>query len=224
MGVRGEIDKSGWHLIKPSRKEAKYYQMNLSFMEMESLVDVEKAVFLCHPPQGANAPQEPGPRNLKHSSIRLNNNAIVELCGEGANVIDKEGVDLGPPPSLEMALSHVVADLSMIRWIDLSFNSIRVFGDCFKCMPSLQVLNLQANRIGDLKQVKRLGELPKLKKLSLFGNPIEEKKHYRSYVITVCPLVGQLDFSVVTNQERDTAAGWAFTFRRKLNPEEKEEK
>ena len=35
MGVRGEIDKSGWHLIKPSRKEAKYYQMNLSFMEME---------------------------------------------------------------------------------------------------------------------------------------------------------------------------------------------
>ena len=44
MGVRGEIDKSGWHLIKPSRKEAKYYQMNLSFMEMESLVDVEKAV------------------------------------------------------------------------------------------------------------------------------------------------------------------------------------
>ena len=79
-------------------------------------------------------------------------------------------------------------------------------------------------RISDLKQVKRLGELPKLKKLSLFGNPIEEKKHYRSYVITVCPLVGQLDFSVVTNQERDTAAGWAFTFRRKLNPEEKGEK
>ena len=224
MGVRGEIDKSGWHLIKPSRKEAKYYQMNLSFMEMESLVDVEKAVFLCHPPSGTNAPTEPGPRKLKHSSVRLNNNAIVELCGEGANVIDKEGVDLGPPPSLETALSHVVADLSMIRWIDLSFNSIRVFGDCFKCMPSLQVLNLQANRIGDLKQVKQLGELPKLKKLSLFGNPIEEKKHYRSYVITVCPLVGQLDFSVVTNQERDTAAGWAFTFRRKLNPEEKGEK
>ena len=22
MGVRGEIDKSGWHLIKPSRKES----------------------------------------------------------------------------------------------------------------------------------------------------------------------------------------------------------
>ena len=82
MGVRGEIDKSGWHLIKPSRKESKYYQMNLSFMEMESLVDVEKAVFLCHPPCGSNAPTEPGPRNLKHSSIRLNNNAIVELCGE----------------------------------------------------------------------------------------------------------------------------------------------
>ena len=58
----------------------------------------------------------------------------------------------------------------------------------------LQVLNLQANRISDLKQVKKLGELPKLKKLSLFGNPIEEKKHYRSYVITVCPLVGQLGF------------------------------
>ena len=90
-------------------------------------------------------------------------------------------------------------------------------------MPSLQVLNLQANRISDLKQVKKLGELPKLKKLSLFGNPIEEKKHYRSYVITVCPLVGQLDFSVVTNQERDTAAGWAFTAGQ-LNPEEKGEK
>ena len=81
-GVRGEIDKSGWHLIKPSRKEAKYYQMNLSFMEMESLVDVEKAVFLCHPPQGPNAPTEPGKRKLKHSSIRLNNNSIVELQGE----------------------------------------------------------------------------------------------------------------------------------------------
>ena len=67
----------------------------------------------------------------------------------------------------------------MIRWIDLSFNNIRVFGDCFKCIRRCK-LNLQANRISDLKQVKRLGELPKLKKLSLFGNPIEEKKHYRS--------------------------------------------
>ena len=97
-------------------------------------------------PTGCERAPGTSPRKLKHSSIRLNNNSIVELCGEGANVVDEQGVDLGPPPSLEMALSHVVADLSMIRWIDLSFNNIRVFGDCFKCMPSLQVLNLQANK------------------------------------------------------------------------------
>ena len=88
------------------------------------------------PSTGCERAPRTGPRKLKHSSIRLNNNSIVELQGEGANVVDEQGVDLGPPPSLETALSHVVADLSMIRWIDLSFNSIRVFGDCFKCMPS----------------------------------------------------------------------------------------
>lgn len=224
MGKLGEVDKSGWHLIKPSRVANKHFQMNLSFMEMTSLSDVEKAVFLCHPPQGVHAPQEPGERNLKHSSIRLNNNELVELQGEGESLVTTEGEVLGKPPSLELALLRVVADLSVIRWVDLSFNDIRVFGDCFACLLSLQVLNLQANKIGDLKQVKRLGELPSLKKLSLFGNPIEEKKHYRVYVITCCPRVGQLDFSVVTRQERDTASLWAYSFRKKLNPEEQEDK
>ena len=55
-----------------------------------------------------------------------------------------------------------------------------------------------------------------LRSLSLHGNPVEDHKHYRNFVITMVPSLIQLDFSPVTKQDRSNAATWAQIFRKKL--------
>mmetsp|Transcript_18395 Transcript_18395/g.57473 ORF Transcript_18395/g.57473 Transcript_18395/m.57473 type:complete len:135 (+) Transcript_18395:361-765(+) len=90
--------------------------------------------------------------------------------------------------------------------------------DCFDATPGLNVIYLHANRISALSLTKPLGSLADLRSLTLHGNPIEDKKHYRPYVVTTCSKLNQLDFSTITKQDRETASAWALTYRRKLNP------
>ena len=85
------------------------------------------------------------------------------------------------------------------------------------------MLYLHANKISKFGEIKPLGELAKLRSLTLHGNPIEDKKHYRMFVIHTIPTLTQLDFSTITRQDRETAAAWALTFRKKLNGESTED-
>ena len=67
-----------------------------------------------------------------------------------------------------------------------------------------------------------LGLLP-LTKLTLHGNPIEDKKHYRTYVIYTISSINQLDFSPITRQDRENAQTWSTVFRKKLSGEIRED-
>lgn len=46
-------------------------------------------------------------------------------------------------------------------------------------LTELSVLYLHSNRIESVHEVRELGSLKKLVKLTMHGNPIEEKKGYR---------------------------------------------
>jgi hypothetical protein len=64
-------------------------------------------------------------------------------------------------------------------------------------LPNLETLILTNNRIHDLADLDPLAEMKKLRYLSLLGNPVTKKPHYRLYVIHKLPNLRLLDFSKV---------------------------
>ena len=69
--------------------------------------------------------------------------------------------------------------------------------------PNLTTLYLHANQITKLSNIKKLAGLTQLKSLTLYGNPLEENKHYRNYILHIFPELQQLDFSVITSGQRE---------------------
>ena len=115
------------------------------------------------------------------------------------------------------------ARVRRLRWVDLSFNRLTGIKASFTDFKNISVLYLHANKISKFGEIKPLGELTKLRSLTLHGNPIEDKKHYRTYVIYMIPSINQLDFSPITKQDRENAMTWAHVFRKKLSGESQEE-
>lgn len=115
-------------------------------------------------------------------------------------------------------------DCSNILWIDLSFNQITKISEGISAtFPNLATLNLHANKLTRLSEVKKLAEITTLKSLSLHGNLIEEHKHYRNYCLFMCPNLRQFDMSPVTAGEMGRMKVWAETYRNVLNKDDEEE-
>lgn len=111
-------------------------------------------------------------------------------------------------------------DLSLILWLDLSFNHMINLCDLVSLFPNLTTIYLHANRIKKMSEVRKLSTLPSLKSLSLYGNPVEEHKHYRNYILFMCPGLTQFDSSPVTRADRERVDVWSNTFRKFLTPQE----
>lgn len=54
-----------------------------------------------------------------------------------------------------------------------------------------------------MSEVDKLGSLCKLQSLTLHGNPIEDMKGYRDYIISKIPQLEKLDFSKITKADRE---------------------
>ncbi|XP_031316118.1 leucine-rich repeat-containing protein 51 isoform X2 [Camelus dromedarius] len=112
-----------------------------------------------------------GLRPLRHSksgkpmtqSLWLNNNVLNDLRD----------------------FNHVVSQLlehpENLAWIDLSFNDLTCIDPILTTFFNLSVLYLHGNSIQHLGEVNKLAVLPRLRSLTLHGNPIEEEKGYREY-------------------------------------------
>jgi Leucine-rich repeat (LRR) protein len=110
-----------------------------------------------------------------------------------------------------------ILDVSKVLWLDLSFNLVKKISDEFiQAFPNLTTLYLQANQISRLSELKKFSKFVELKSLSLYGNPIEDHKHYRNYTFYYCPNLTQFDMSPVTKVERKLMDVWYATFKRKL--------
>eukprot|EP00004_Rigifila_ramosa_P024821 TRINITY_DN7290_c0_g1_i1.p1 TRINITY_DN7290_c0_g1~~TRINITY_DN7290_c0_g1_i1.p1 ORF type:complete len:241 (-),score=79.93 TRINITY_DN7290_c0_g1_i1:41-733(-) len=73
-------------------------------------------------------------------------------------------------------------------------------------LPNLEVLIAANNKISEFSDLDPLAELPKLRKLSLFDNPVSRRQNYRLYVAFKLPNVKILDFRKIKSKEREEAA------------------
>jgi len=65
----------------------------------------------------------------------------------------------------------------------------RIGDNLHETLPSLEAIYLTNNQISELHDIDNLAELDHLTYLSLLGNNITDKPHYRAYVIHKIPQV-----------------------------------
>ncbi|KAG3106331.1 hypothetical protein PI124_g13664 [Phytophthora idaei] len=134
-------------------------------------------------------------------SLRVNNNKISSLN------------------DMQEALRAVFDYPEMLQWLDLSGNVLSsIPPDVFSAYPDLFTLHLHGNQLSKYSDIDALAKwLPRLHSISLHGNPLEEKKHYRNYVISSFPNLKQLNFSSVTLGDRDKAETWTGIYKNARN-------
>ncbi|KAG2529375.1 hypothetical protein JM18_002825 [Phytophthora kernoviae] len=130
-------------------------------------------------------------------SLRVNNNKISHLN------------------DMHEALSAVFDNPGMLQWLDLSGNQLTsIPANVFAAYPELFTLHLHGNSLSKYSDIDTLARrLPRLHSITLHGNPLEEKKHYRNYVIASFPHLKQLNFSSVTLGDRDKAETWTRIYK-----------
>ena len=121
--------------------------------------------------------------------------------------------------SLLDSLLHFVQSRDQIKFMDFSINKIQETTH-FSQFKNVTCLYLHANNIKTFKSIKPLSTL-NLKSLTLHGNPIEEHKHYRNYVLHLFPKLVKLDFALVIKRDRERCKTWEKIFRNKLNGKNK---
>lgn len=90
-----------------------------------------------------------------------------------------------------------------ILWLDLSFNNItKLSPELARIFPNVRTIYLHANQISSLQEIKNFANLTELHSLTLYGNPVEGKKHYRNFTLYHCSRLQQFDKSPVTSQQR----------------------
>ncbi|XP_055971966.1 leucine-rich repeat-containing protein 51 isoform X1 [Sorex fumeus] len=139
-----------------------------------------------------------GLRPLKHSK---SGKSLTQALWLKNNVLN----DL---KDFNQVVSQVIEHPENLAWIDLSFNDLTSIDPILTTFFNLSVLYLHGNSIHRLGEVNKLAVLPRLRSLTLHGNPIEEEKGYRQYVLCTLPRITTFDFSGVTKADRVTAEVW----------------
>ncbi|ORX59879.1 U2 snRNP-specific A [Piromyces finnis] len=126
---------------------------------------------------------------------RIENIAVTKDLNDVINFSDNEISKLENFPIMKR-LKGIIAINNRISRIDLELP---------KSLPNLESLILTNNQIQELGDLDVLGEMKKLKYLSLMDNPVVTKKYYRLFVINRCPSLRLLDFKKVKAIEREEA-------------------
>ncbi|XP_046853159.1 leucine-rich repeat-containing protein 51-like [Xenia sp. Carnegie-2017] len=131
--------------------------------------------------------REGGDKKYKTNAVRLNNNAL-------SNYND-----------FQETLEALLVNPSHLSWLDLSFNNLTTIDKGILQFSELKVFNLHGNGIEKLTDIDKLASLQKLRSLTVHGNPVEDSKGYRQYIISKIPQLEKLDFSKITKADRETA-------------------
>ncbi|OQS06743.1 hypothetical protein THRCLA_01223 [Thraustotheca clavata] len=201
--------------LPPSVKEIKSrlpdIPLDFSFMNLNTVMDIVKEEPISGRKRGTDSPEKPPSPPKKVDglsedepysppvSIRLNDNGLTQL------------------DDLDAALAAVFEEPSRLQWIDLSGNAIsKIPEKLFLPYTELSTLHLHANNLSLYSDIDSLQCLTRLRQLTLHGNPVEEKKHYRNYTIFHLPSLVQLDYSTITRADRERAETWSITYRKNL--------
>ena len=116
----------------------------------------------------------------------------------------------------------ITTGLTNLTWLDLSFNSIKTLNTEPSGITSLKgirlgnkinvgtqlimlsrIIYLHCNLLEDWNILDVLKRLKKLTRLTLHCNPLAAKKCYRPTIIGNLPFLKSLDFSLISEEERD---------------------
>ncbi|XP_045617947.1 U2 small nuclear ribonucleoprotein A' [Procambarus clarkii] len=96
--------------------------------------------------------------------------------------------------------------LKRLKTLLLNNNRIvRISETLAETVPNLQCVYLTNNLVQELADLDNLAGLKRLEFLSLLGNPVTTRDHYRLYVINKLPQVRVVDFRRVRLREREMA-------------------
>ena len=116
--------------------------------------------------------------------------------------------------------------LTNLKWLDLSFNKIRKIKgldtltelvditffsnkltsiDGLENCKKIECLSIGNNRIGNVDQVIKLRDMPKLKMLTVAGNPVMSDSENRTITLAYLEKLEYLDYALVEEQERHVA-------------------
>jgi hypothetical protein len=134
-----------------------------------------------------------GAASVAVNALRLNNNKIAGWLN-----------------FLATLRSMAPLDFARLEWLDLSFNQLQSIEPSVGRLKGLSKLHLHANQIRDIRDVQKLVDLPRLRDLTLHGNPIEERGRgkYRNYIIAQLPNLRSLDFTSLTDRDKGIAASF----------------
>lgn len=175
--------------------------LDLTFRDIKEEADLSHCLDELMNPKAASSP---GKRKKKDDvkGLKLNNNEVSNLT-----------IICNPISSILIP--------SYITWLDLSFNAILSINvDLAEFLPNLATFYLHANQISKLSEIRKLQQFPLLKSVTLYGNPVEENKHYRNMALFCCPALVQLDFGTITAQQKDKMQTWTKIYHKKLFPED----
>ncbi|CAH8501948.1 unnamed protein product [Schistosoma guineensis] len=134
-------------------------------------------------------------------TLKINNNQIEDIS------------------TLPVVVHELFGDTSSLTWLDISCNnipsipnvncslfSLSILAQSFSSLKHLKIIYMHGNKIATLQEVIKLRQLPKLTKLTLHGNPIEKEKGYFHTVLSILPNLVTLDFTGISQADKQTAA------------------
>jgi len=135
------------------------------------------------------------------------------LRGYGIPTIEHLGATQDAYDAIDLSENRIsslenIPRLKRLSHLNLTRNLLeRIDGrNLHRNVPHLQSLIVMDNRLSRFAEIQALGEgCPELRFLSLIGNPVIRRQHYRLYTIAKIPSLKVLDFSKIQTTERERA-------------------
>jgi len=103
----------------------------------------------------------------------------------------------------KFSLSNAHSKLDFIQWIDISSNHLTEIHPDILNLRYLKILYAHANYINEIKKVEILADCKCLINLTLHGNPIEQIKGFRHFIVELIPMLEKFDFTLISEKELD---------------------
>ena len=130
------------------------------------------------------------------NAVILHSNQIESLSG-----IHEVLSNILLSPKFE--LTDFQSKLDFIQWIDISSNHLVDIHPDILNLKYLKILYAHANYINEIKKVEILQQCKCLINLTLHGNPIEQIKGFRHFIVELIPTLEKFDFTLVSEKELD---------------------
>ncbi|XP_049849206.1 uncharacterized protein LOC126318232 [Schistocerca gregaria] len=148
-----------------------------------------------------NALEFINPLNQRELDLRGNKVPQIENLGSTNDLY--EVIDLSD--NIISRLENI-PHLTRLTTLFLNNNKItRIAPNLGESTPNLISLTLTNNRLSELADIEPLAGIPSLVYLSLVGNPVQKKAHYRQFLISKLPSLRVLDFKKVKKYEKEEA-------------------